>query len=78
MCVYPRPFEERRERREEEKSESAAVSSVATIEEAFHDESRNIAGRGSPAQRNTRLKSGAALFHCLSTQRLSFTSGSGA
>lgn len=41
-------FMKRREEKSfhsEEKSESAAVSTVAAIEEAFQDESRNITGK---------------------------------
>jgi len=46
MCVYD--SERRKERRSfhsERESESAAVSTVAAVEEAFHDESRDITGK---------------------------------
>lgn len=75
-CSVPerRRVQQSRQRRvfhSDEKSESAAVSSVAAVEEAFHDESRSISDKCKQVQRNASLKSGTA-SHCLPKQ-LSFT-----
>lgn len=48
MCLSSEKRREERSFHSVQKSESAAVGSVAAIEEAFHDESRHITGRDKP------------------------------